>query len=53
MSTYFFFSFFFFFFLRLRWQNKKRLLQGVLVGLTLGLSNEKHMEKGCIVSIVG
>ena len=29
----------------LRWQNKKRLPQGVLVGLTVGLSHEKDMWK--------
>ena len=28
-----------------RWQNKKRLLQGVLVALTLGLSHEKDIWK--------
>ena len=27
----------------LRWQNKKRLLQGVLVALTFGLSHEKDI----------
>ena len=29
----------------LRWQNKKSLLQGVLVALTLGLSHEKDIRK--------
>ena len=34
-------------------QNAKKLLQGVLVGLSLGLSHEKrYMEKGDILSLV-
>ena len=37
----------------LLWQNAKKLLQGVLVGSSLGLSHEKiYMEKGDILSLV-